>query len=89
MKQLTVKDLVEKLNYYKENIVELCFEGTISMNIEFKINKISNEKNHLIFYDNYNKKISLNNHQIMKIVILENEIVLIKFDSFQTLRILF
>lgn len=89
MKKITIEDLVEILKNYENNQIELFFDGTISMNIEFKIKKISNEENYLIFYDEFDKKISLNNHQIMKIEALENESILIKFDSFQTLKILF
>ena len=89
MKKIMIEDLVKMLNNYQNNQIELSFDGIISMNIKFKIKKISNEENYLIFYDKFNKEISLNNHQIMKIERLENEIILIKFDSFQTLKILF
>lgn len=89
MKKITIEDLVEILKKYQNNQIELDFDGTVSMNIELKIKKILNEKDYLILYDELDKKISLNNHQIMKIETLDNETILIKFDSFQTVKILF
>ncbi|MCI8616660.1 MAG: hypothetical protein HFJ60_00055 [Clostridia bacterium] len=89
MKRITIDNLVEILKNYENKQIELFFKGTISMNIEFEVKKISNKENYLIFYDKFNKEISLNNHQIMKIEELEDKSILIKFDSFQTLEISF
>ena len=74
MKRITIDNLVEILKNYENKQIELFFKGTISMNIEFEVKKISNKENY---------------HQIMKIEELEDKSILIKFDSFQTLEISF
>lgn len=86
---MTTEELIKYLENQSNKNVLLELKGIVETEIWMEETKISNIERYLILQSRKIKeqKIILNLHQLMKITKMERDIILLKFDSLQEIKI--
>ena len=85
MELISNKNLDKELEVYKNKDILLHLEGIITTNIMIKNAKIKITEDEIVFFDNSEKRFSVNIHQILKIQKLENKKIKIELDQLQSI----